>query len=112
MGSRRAPAENGFDEQVQIMSKFKYIPVMLPWIPFTGIPRLLTQPASRPAMDTPVAMDGMIYIFVAILVLIFVIVPLMLIRMEKRLGKLERQELQNNFTYTPKPSSSFKLYQE
>lgn len=53
--------------------------------------RVLAQAAAAPQMDSAMVKDGKIYVVVAVLVVIFIGIILFLIRMDRRLSKLERQ---------------------
>jgi hypothetical protein len=55
-----------------------------------SVPQLVI--AQAPAMDDSMVKDGKIYVVVAVLVVIFIGIILFLLRMERKLGRLERHE--------------------
>lgn len=71
------------------MSKLRYFPLLLLSFLFTAL-HSFAQSAGGPEMDTALQKNGKIYVVVAVLVIIFIGIVLFLVRLERRLRRLEK----------------------
>lgn len=73
------------------MNRFRYLLSLSLLLLLTAFQPVLAQASATPSMDTVMEKNGKIYVVVAVLTVIFIGIILFLLRMERKISKLEKR---------------------